>query len=443
MEREKKESRPNAAMKRRTFLKNSTMLTAGISVAALPIEMAAYAGGAETIRVGLVGSGGRGTGAAVQAMKASGMVQLVAMSDVFQEQLDKSYQNLCAIPEIKSQVNVPKERQFLGFDGYQQVIESCDAVILATPPGFRPLHFEAAVEANKHVFMEKPLSCDGPGTRKILATGKLAAQKNLKVVVGLQNRYDPAYIQMVDRLKKGAIGEIKSSVCYYMKGEYAIVPRSAVNSELAFQIRNWHFFNWLWGGAPAGLQIHNTDIVHWVKGSYPVSAQGMGGRSVLKGPDTGEVFDHFYIEYLYEDGTRLHSQISIIDNTWRKNGAFFQGAKGQADVRGGIISDKGKTIWKFDDTNAPNAYQIEHDRFFEAIINDQPINDTEFGANSTLAAIMGRMACHSGQLVTWEDALNSKVDLAPDEMDWSTTPPILPDTHGIYPVPVPGRTKAF
>jgi predicted dehydrogenase len=434
---------PETSKNRRSFIKNSTFLATGLSMSALPIELSAYGAATDSIKLGLVGCGGRGTGAAVQAMQANGIVQLVAMSDVFAGQLDQSYGNMCAIPEIKNQINVPKEKQFEGFDGYKQVIDSCDAVILATPPGFRPLHFEAAVKAGKHVFMEKPLSCDGPGNRRILEAGKQAVQKNLKVVVGLQNRYDPAFIQMVDRLRKGAIGEIVSSTCYYMKGEYAIVPRSEVNSELAFQIKNWHFFNWLWGGAPAGLQIHNTDIVHWVKGVYPVSAQGMGGRSVLSGPDTGEVFDHFYIEYTYADGSKLQSQISIIDNTWRKNGAFFVGSKGRADVKQGIFNEKGKSLWKFDDSDAPNAYQIEQDRFIEAIIKDLPLNDTEFGANSSLSAILGRMACHSGQLVTWEEAMNSNVDLAPDEMDWSTTPPILPDKNGMYPIPVPGRTKSF
>ena len=174
---------------------------------------------------------------------------------------------------------MPEKNKFVGFDGYRKVIQESDVVILATPPGFRPEHFEAAVNAGKHVFMEKPVACDAPGIRKVLAAGKKATEKTLKVVVGLQNRYDPGYIQMVDLIKNGEIGEVLSATCYYMKGDYQSVPRSSVNSELAYQIKNWHFFNWLWGAAPAGLQIHNTDIVHWVKGGLSHKCSRYGWQS--------------------------------------------------------------------------------------------------------------------------------------------------------------------
>ncbi|WP_157637831.1 Gfo/Idh/MocA family protein [Flexithrix dorotheae] len=423
--------------------KSSLAIGGGVALSSLSFSKSVFASGTDQIKVGLVGCGGRGTGAAVQALKAGANIKLVAMADVFKEQLDKSYTHIMAMEEIKGQVEVPEKNKFVGFDGYLKVIQESDVVLLATPPGFRPAHFEASVDAGKHVFMEKPLACDGPGLRKVLATGKKATQKNLKVVVGLQNRYDPGYTQMVEQIKEGKIGEILSSTCYYMKGSYKVVPRSSVNSELAFQIKNWHFFNWLWGAAPAGLQIHNTDIVHWAKGAYPVSAQGMGGRAVLDGPDTGEVFDHFYIEYLYADGTTMHSQIRVMDNTWNKNGTFFIGSKGTANVNKGIKDLSGNKIWKYRDKENLNPYQIEHDKLFEAIVNDTPINDTEFGAKSSLAAIMGRMACHSGQVVTWEDCLNSEVKLSPDNMDWDTTAPILPDENGIYPVPKPGISKVY
>jgi len=430
-------------IQRRAFLKNTSLAASGLAFGTLPVELSAYAGGSDIIKVGLVGSGGRGSGAAAQALQARKNVQLVAMSDVFEGQLENSLNSLKSLPEIKDQVMVKKENMYNSFSGYQQVIEASDVVILATPPGFRPLHFEAAIAANKHVFMEKPLSCDGPGTRQILATGKLATKKNLKVVVGLQNRYDPAYQEMVEKLQKGAIGDIKSADCYYLSREYAVVPRSDVDSELAYQIKNWHFFNWLWAGAPAGLQIHYTDIAHWAKQSYPVSAQGMGGRSVLEGPDSGEVFDHFYIEYTYADGSKMHSQIRTVNNAFRKNACEFVGTKGTANVMDGIISDKGKTIWKYENPDKPNPYQVEHDRFFEAIVEDKPINDTETGAHSTLAAILGRMACHSGQEVTWEEALNSDVDLAPDVIDWNSELPIKRNADGLYPVPIPGKSKVY
>ena len=205
------------------------------------------------------------------------------------------------------------------------------------------------VNENKHVFLEKPLSCDGPGTRTNFKGRETGFEKNLKVVVGLQNRYDPAHNEMVRRIQKGAIGDVLSSTCYYMKGGYELIPRASTTSELAFQIKNYHYFTWLWAGAPAGLQIHNADIVHWVKDSYPVSAQGLGGRAALEGPDSGDVFDHFYIEYTYPDGTRMHSEIRTIDRTWPKNGVWFTGTKGIANPNEGIKNHSGKLIWKFDE----------------------------------------------------------------------------------------------
>lgn len=428
---------------RRNFLKQTAAITGGILINPLSAEISAYASGSDIIKVGLVGCGGRGTGAAAQALTSAPNVRLVAMSDVFNDQIEKSYQNLKKIDEIKDRVDIADKNKFTSFDGYKDVIALSDVVILATPPGFRPEHFEEAVNMGKHVFMEKPLASDAPGLRKILASGKLAIKKNLKVVVGLQNRYDPAYIEMVNRLQQGEIGEIISSTCYYMKGQYDIVPRSKVKTELEFQIKNWHFFNWLWAGAPAGLQIHNTDIVNWVKGSYPVQAQGMGGRAVISGPDTGEVFDLFYIEYTYDDGTKLHSQIRIMDNTFNKNGAFFTGSKGTANIREGIKDLSGNKIWRYRNKENPNPYQIEQDKLFEAIINDFPINDTEFGAKSTMTAIMGRMACHSGKVITWEDAINSDLSLVPENMRSDTVPPILPDNNGVYPYPKPGQTKVL
>jgi predicted dehydrogenase len=222
-----------------------------------------------------------------------------------------------------------------------------------------------------------------------------------------------------------------------MKGGYELIPRASTTSELAFQIKNYHYFTWLWAGAPAGLQIHNADIVHWVKDSYPVSAQGLGGRAALEGPDSGDVFDHFYIEYTYPDGTRMHSQIRNIDRTLAKNGVWFTGTKGTANPHEGIKNHAGKIIWKFDEKDWGDSLQIEHDHLFDAIINDKPLNDTERGAYSTLTAIMGRMAAHTGQVITWDDALNSDALLDRDITNWDQ-PPVRPDSSGIYPYPKPG-----
>ena len=423
--------------KRRKFIRRSSVVTGGILLHPYLSRNLQGSISADELKVGLVGCGDRGTGAVLQALSAHPGNQLVALGDVFEEQTEGCLQKLLQIDEIKNQVSVPKENRYVGFDAYQKVIRDCDVVLLATPPAFRPEHFEYAVQERRHVFLEKPLSCDGPGTKRILEAGKLADERNLKVVVGLQNRYDPAHNEMVKRLKKGAIGDILSSTCYYMKGGYDLVPRASTSSELAFQIKNYHYFFWLWAGAPAGLQIHNADIVHWVKNSYPVSAQGMGGRAVLEGPDSGDVFDHFSLEYTYADGTKMYSQIRTIDRTLSKNGVWFLGTKGTANVFEGIKNHSGKQLWKFDNKDESNSLQVEHDRLFDAIRSNTPINNTEYGAYSSLTAIMGRMAAHSGQIVTLEEALNSKPLVKDDITDWNQ-PPVTPDANRQYRYPKPG-----
>ena len=422
---------------RRKFLQQSSILTGGLFMHPAMKRPNDRSSVDDELKVGLVGCGARGTGAVLQALSAHPSNRLVAIGDVFEDQTQNSLKHLLEIDAIKNQINVPKEKQYVGFDAYQKVIRDCDVVLLATPPAFRPEHFEFAIAENKHVFLEKPLSCDGPGTKRILKAGKEADAKNLKVVVGLQNRYDPAHNEMVKRLKKGAIGDILSSKCYYMKGSYELVPRATTTSELAFQIRNYHYFYWLWAGAPAGLQIHNADIVHWVKDSYPVSVQGMGGRSDLEGPDSGDVFDHFSLEYTYPDRTKMHSQVRTISGTFAKNGVWFLGTKGTANVHEGIKNHSGKTLWKFDGKDTSNSLQVEHDRLFDAIRNNTPLNNTEYGALSSLAAIMGRMASHSGQVITADDALNAKAHLAQDITDWSQAP-VTPDANGYYKYPKPG-----
>ncbi|WP_236973934.1 Gfo/Idh/MocA family protein [Membranihabitans maritimus] len=428
---------------RRGFIKKSGLITGGVAVSPFPGILRFGSQTTNSLKIGLVGCGGRGTGAAAQALMAHPGNTLVAMGDLFEDHLSRSFEGLMEVEEIQKQLQVSNENKFLGFDAYKNVIEKCDVVILATPPAFRPEHFELAVDQGKHVFMEKPLSCDGPGTRRILDAGKVADEKNLKVVVGLQNRYDPAYQEMVQQLQDGVIGKIVSSTCYYLKGGYPLIPRSTVSSELEFQIKNWHYFTWVWAGAPAGLQIHNADIVHWAKGNYPVKAQGMGGRASLKGPDSGDVFDHFYIEYTYDDGTTMHSEIRNIDKNFNKNGTWFIGTEGTANVREGIQSHTGKALWSFDPSKGNNAYQLEHDVFFDAIIHDKPQNDTRFGAYSTLTANMGRMAAHSGREISQEMALKSDLKLYQEITSWDDIPPVLPDQKGIYPFPTPGITSVY
>lgn len=428
---------------RRSFLKQTAAITGAVLISPLGIDSSAYASGSDVIKVGLVGCGGRGTGAAAQALQAGSNIRLVAMADVFEDQIKKSYHNLLNIEEIKGQIDVPEKNKFVGFEGYKHVIEESDVVLLATPPGFRPEHFEEAVNKDKHVFLEKPLASDAPGLRKVLAAGKLATEKNLKVVVGLQSRYDPGIIELVQRIQSGEIGEITSSACYFMKGQYKVVPRTAVKTELEFQIKNYHYFNWLWAGGPAGLNIHHTDIMHWIKGVYPIKAQGMGGRAAVSGPDTGDVFDHFYVEYTYADGLIINGQVRVINNTYSKSIATFQGTNGSADLRLGLKDLSGKKIWRYRNKENPNSFQIEHDKLFEAIAKDLPLNNTEYGAKSTMTAIMGRMAAHSGKMITWDDAINSERIIAPANLRANSTPPVLPNDDGIYPYPIPGVNEVL
>ncbi|HZK64098.1 MAG TPA: Gfo/Idh/MocA family oxidoreductase [Puia sp.] len=441
---DKKQIPPSAG--RRDFIKNSTAVIGGsLLAAAIPLHLSAHGGSRDNLNIALIGCGGRGSGAVVNALSTKGNVSLIAMADVFRDKLDEAYNNLSKINRIKDLIHVPEQNKFTGFDAYEKVLalKDVDLVLLVTPPAFRPIHFEAAVQAGKHVFMEKPLACDAPGIRKILATGELAGKKNIKVVVGLQNRYDPGYIDMVRQLKEGVIGDIVSASDYYLIGPIHGVERSAGQTEMEYQMRNWRYFNWLWAGSPAGLQIHNTDVVNWVKGSYPVRAQGIGGRSSLSGPNDGDIFDHFFIEYEYADGTKLNSQIRSIAGTWNKGGSFFQGSKGTAGLQEGIRDNKGGIIWRNKNKDSEGAYQIEHDQLFAAIRNNTPINDTEWAAMSTMTTILGRMAAHSGKMVEWDDAFQSEYSALPAKFAWNADPPVMPDQNGNYAVPMPGKSIIF
>ncbi|MHA4807992.1 Gfo/Idh/MocA family oxidoreductase [Flavitalea flava] len=444
----------NPLTPRRDFLKGSAALIGSTLLgASLPFTADAFRtetfpsdallSAKEPLKIALIGCGSRGAGAAVNALSTKENIILVAMADVFRDKLDETYATLLRVENIKGAIQVPEKNKFVGFDAYQMAIALADVVLLVTPPTFRPIHFEACIKAGKHVFMEKPLACDAPGIRKILATGEEATKKNLKVVVGLQNRYDPGYIEMVRRIKAGEIGNIVSATDYYLIGPVKNVPREPGQTEMEYQLRNWRYFNWLWAGSPAGLQIHNTDVVNWAKGSYPVRAQGIGGRSSLNGPGHGDIFDHFFIEYEYADGTKLNSQIRHISGTWNKGGAYFQGTKGTASLQKGIRDLNGDPIWRNKNQDADSAYQIEHDQLFAAIRNNTPLNDTEWGAMSTMTVILGRMAAHSGKMVEWEDAFKSELSLLPEKFAWDANPPAMPDKEGNYPVPDPGKSPAI
>jgi predicted dehydrogenase len=368
------------------------------------------------------------------------------MADAFRDRLDDSFSNLSK-KYGKDKLDVPEKNKFIGFDGYKQAIALADVVILATPPGFRPIHFEEAVKAGKHVFMEKPVATDAPGVRKVLAAAEEAKKKNLSVVVGLQRRYQNNYREVLKRINDGAIGDIVSGQVYWNGAGVWVRPRAAGQTEMEYQMRNWYYFNWLCGDHILEQHIHNIDVANWFKGGYPVTAQGMGGREVRNGKEFGEIFDHHFVEFVYADGTVISSQCRHIPGCMNRVDEVFQGTKGRISISGdgdGKITDlKGGSIYNHRGKEDPNPYQTEHDELFASIRNGKPINDAEMGAKSTMTAIMGRMATYSGQVIKWDEGLASTLSLMPEKFAFDAQPPVMPDENGFYPVPVPGKTKVI
>lgn len=431
---------------RRDFLQTST--TAALSAAAvaqLSLTSGVYAAGDDVIKVGLVGCGGRGTGAAGQALSTEGNVKLVAMGDAFADSLNGSLNNLKN--GHKDRVAVDDDHKFVGFDAYKQVIDSgVDLVILATPPGFRPTHFEYAVSKGKNVFMEKPVAVDGPGVRKVLESVKIAKEKNLKVGVGLQRHHQDGYLETLKRIHDGAIGDVLAMRVYWNNpGVWEPrISHEQAKSEMEYQMKNWYYYLWLCGDHICEQHIHNLDVGNWVKQGHPVMARGMGGRQVRVDKRYGEIYDHFAVEYQYADGSWMFSQCRHQPNVWNSVSEYAHGTKGNSDVSGNSITAGGEK-WSFRRDKAvkrSDPYQVEHDDLFRAIRNNTPYNEGENGANSSLTAILGRMVVYSGKEVTWEEALNSNIDTMPKKLSWDADPPTKPNANFEYQIPTPGITKA-
>ena len=435
---------------RREFLRQGTILAGGLIAAPLLSNANYFSGADDVIKIALIGCGGRGTGAATQALLSKQNVKLVAMADAFRDNLDACYKELNSeeIAEstggrgnLKGKIDVPEERKFTGFDGYIQAIALADVVLLTTPPGFRPIHFEEAIKQGKQVFMEKPVATDPVGIQKVIATAALAKQKKLNVVVGLQRHYQNSYIELYKR--KDMIGDITSSQAWWNNDGVWVRPRKYNQTEMEYQMRNWYYFNWLCGDHITEQHIHNIDVVNWFKGSYPVKAQGMGGRQVRKGKDNGEIFDHHYVEFTYADGSTLNSQCRHIPGTMSKVDELLIGTKGRIQPgAANIIDSKGKLLYQFDKAKENNPYQTEHDELFAAVAKGEyKFADADNGAMSTMSSILGRMATYSGQIVEMDKALTCGLDLHPKVYDWNALPPILPNADGYYPIAVPGVTK--
>lgn len=417
-------------LSRRDFVKTSSLAAAALSLT--PIATLA-AGRRDSVKVGLIGCGGRGTGAAVDCMNADPNVKITAMGDVFPGRLKSSREELLKQEEFKGRVDVPDDRTFTGFDAYKKVLESSvDLVILATPPHFRPIHFEAAIRAGKHVFFEKPVAVDPAGIRKVLAAAEEADRKGLCVVAGTQRRHSGEYLEAMKRLKAGAIGKVVSARCYWNQGGLWVNKRNEGEGDMAWQLRNWLYFTWLSGDHIVEQHVHNLDVINWALGGHPIKATGMGGRQVRTGPEFGHIFDHFAIEYEYPGGVHVLSMCRQIDGTDGKVEEIVEGTNGTLLTRPGTAEISGLQPWKFTGDRA-NPYVQEHVDLLTAIRSGKRVNEARQVAESTLTAIMGRMAAYTGKTVTWDFAMNSKLDLSPPSYDMDTKLPVPA-------VAMPGRT---
>lgn len=437
---------------RRSFLKSAGLISGALLATS---KLHVHASSDDTIRIALVGCGGRGGGAAVNALHPKMPVKLVAMADAFPERLNACYQLLSQAKPDK--VDVPEDRRFAGLDGYKHAIDALrpgDVVLLATPPGFRPSHVEYAVKKGVHVFMEKPFATDSPGTRRIQAAAKLADEKNVKIASGLMWRHSKARQEAVERIRQGEIGDVVLLRGFRMQDPVR-VPRPRLSQpevgEIAYQIHNFHYFDWAGGNLYIDACIHNVDVACWVKGMWPVSAVGMGGRSNVP-PLGGMAYDSFYTEFTFADGTVFTSHCRFAKNCYQRYSDYVMGTKGSGllmesyarpntTLYKGFQMDPGKKSWAFDKAE-PNPYEVEQELFFDAIINDKPYNEGHRAAEAQFASLLSRSAIYSGQIVTWDQIVNSEVVAFPDGIDditWDSKPPLLPDDQGNYPFPIPGQ----
>jgi predicted dehydrogenase len=375
-------------------------------------------------------------------------VQLVAVADAFPDAA-RDCAGRMMVKYGDKRVTVTPETTFAGFDAFRKAIDLADVVILATPPGFRPEHFEYAVAKNRHVFMEKPVATDAHGVRRVLAAARKADEKKLKVVAGLQRRYQSSYLETLQRYRDGSVGEIVSGQVYYNSSGVWVRERQSGQSEMEYQMRNWYYFNWLCGDHILEQHIHNIDVANWFIGEYPVSAQGMGGRQVRTGKDHGQIFDHHFVEFTYPTGAVISSQCRHMPGCQDMVEERFQATGGSIYTNGrwkgeGIISSRtGNEIYKHTGLMDTSPYQVELDVLFASIRSDEHVNNAEYAAKSSMTAIMGRMATYSGKRIEWDEALASGHRLVPDSdnLDWDANPPVMPDDQGRYPVPVPGKTS--
>jgi predicted dehydrogenase len=456
---------------RRDFLSVSARTIAGAALVSA-VARPGYAAEANTIRVALIGCGGRGTGAVANALVAqNGPITLFAMADLFEDRLQVSLETLKNTAAHRTagtadswvtgfdaaQVEVPPDRRFIGFEAYRAAMDCLrpgDVVILTTPVAFRWVHFAYAIERGLNVFMEKPISVDGPTTRRMLALGEAAAAKNLKVGVGLMCRHCAARQELRERIAAGQIGELTTLRTYRQVGPAGFVnARAGQSSELLYQIRNYLGFFWASGGVFHDYIAHNIDECCWMKGAWPVRAQGQGGR-LYRGSAVDQNFDNYSVEYTFPDGTKLFVHSRYLAGCHDEFASYALGTKGSAVISTfvhtpaqcrlfrGYNLTRADLVWAFPQPE-PNPYEREWKDLIEAIRHDQPFNEVARGAQASLVVALGRRAVHTGQLVEFSEMLESNEEFAPgvDQLTLGSTAPVLPGAHGLYPTPEPGRLR--
>jgi predicted dehydrogenase len=436
-----------ASASRRDFLK--TAAVAGTALAAnFAMLSNVHAAGSDTIKVGLIGCGGRGSGAAENVLHSAPNVEIVAIGDVFKFRTDDLRRRLLdiaknneTVKKLVNRVNLPEERCFVGLDAYKDVINSgANYIILATPPGFRPLHLQAAVEAGKNIFTEKPVGTDGPGIVKVLDACQKAKKKNLAIVAGTQRHHQLGYIETMKRIHEGAIGDITALRCYWNQGNIWFHKRSELrkynveDSDLAYQLYNWYHFNWICGDHIVEQHVHNLDVCNWAMRTHPVRAVGMGGRTSLpqgNPKENGNIFDHFAIDYEYPKDVHMMSMCRQIDGCENNVSEALVGTKGTCRPDQYVINGK-HVVTRAQDKKAGDPYVREHTDLIASIRAGKPLNELKNVAESTLTAIMGRMSAYTGKAITWDDALSKGEDLFPKKLDWNSSIPVVA-------VAMPGR----
>lgn len=410
-------------------LSRRDFLAASAATATVLLPTGVFAQGSDKIKVGLIGCGGRGTGAAIDNSNAEKGMVLWAMGDIFKDHMDGSVGTLKE--NLKEKFQVTPDRTFVGIDAYEKVLASgVDVVILTTPPAFRHIHLTAAIKAGKHVFMEKPVAVDGPGIRAVMAAADEAKTKKLSIVAGTQRRHENAYRDAIKRIHDGQMGDVVACYAYWNQGGLWMHPRQPGWTDLEWMLRNWLYFAWSSGDHIVEQHVHNLDVCNWVMGKHPAKAISLGGRQARTDPAYGHIFDHFATEYEYDNGVKMISMCRQQDGTASRVSEMIVGTKGSSDGNNWI---KGEKAWRWEG-DRPNPYMLEHMHLYESIRGGTPMNEGRQVAESTLTAIMGRMAAYTGQEVTWEQALNSTEVLMPEKLDFGAT-------IAVAPIAVPGKTK--